>query len=191
MKRKSVSLVVAVAGANFASVIASMPASAYSVKVNGATWDLTTYTTFGSCSPEYCFYSQPWWGDESLAIEFAAAVSYNMGGPNPLILPLGGTLHESMGPLFVYDYDQDRDFGGGIIGADVSAAYIFEKNVVESGIGTWGGYIAGPYVLEYTYAKADLLSMSAVPEPLTILGSITAAAFGVAFKRKKNSNKEE
>ena len=32
---------------------------------------------------------------------------------------------------------------------------------------------------------------AAVPEPLTILGSITAAGFGVAFKRKKNSNKEE
>jgi hypothetical protein len=31
----------------------------------------------------------------------------------------------------------------------------------------------------------------AVPEPLTILGSITAAGFGIAFKRKKNSNKEE
>ena len=31
---------------------------------------------------------------------------------------------------------------------------------------------------------------SAVPEPLTILGSITAAGFGVAFKRKKNSIKE-
>jgi hypothetical protein len=34
-------------------------------------------------------------------------------------------------------------------------------------------------------------SASAVPEPLTILGSITAAGFGIAFKRKKNSNKEE
>jgi len=34
------------------------------------------------------------------------------------------------------------------------------------------------------------VATSAVPEPLTILGSITAAGFGVAFKRKKNSNKE-
>ncbi len=31
---------------------------------------------------------------------------------------------------------------------------------------------------------------SAVPEPLTILGSITAAGFGVAFKRKKSSIKK-
>jgi hypothetical protein len=32
---------------------------------------------------------------------------------------------------------------------------------------------------------------SAVPEPLTIIGAITAAGFGVVFKRKKNSNKEK
>jgi hypothetical protein len=31
---------------------------------------------------------------------------------------------------------------------------------------------------------------SAVPEPLTIIGAITAAGFGVVFKRKNNSDKE-
>ncbi len=42
-----------------------------------------------------------------------------------------------------------------------------------------------------TFSYAPAAPTSAVPEPLTILGSITAAGFGVAFKRKKNSTKEE
>ena len=39
--------------------------------------------------------------------------------------------------------------------------------------------------------KDDDTTVKPLPEPLTILGSITAAGFGVAFKRKKNSTKEE
>jgi len=52
------------------------------------------------------------------------------------------------------------------------------------------GGIAGtnlPIANTYTYAVGS----AAVPEPLTILGAITATGFGVAFKRKKNSTKEE
>ena len=34
------------------------------------------------------------------------------------------------------------------------------------------------------FTALQLQSVSAVPEPLTILGAVTAAGFGVAFKRK-------
>ena len=49
--------------------------------------------------------------------------------------------------------------------------------------GHYGAAFGDPVGEDYYYAS--------VPEPLTILGSITAAGFGVAFKRKKNSTKEE
>jgi hypothetical protein len=54
---------------------------------------------------------------------------------------------------------------------------------ITSNSGTDSGVVLGTF----SYSPAP----AAVPEPLTILGSITAAGFGVAFKRKKNSNKEE
>ena len=53
---------------------------------------------------------------------------------------------------------------------------------------SYGMYYSGAYAIgDYVGGSAP----AAVPEPLTILGSITAAGFGVAFKRKKNSTKEE
>ena len=43
----------------------------------------------------------------------------------------------------------------------------------------------------FKYKDGDTVPGKPVPEPLTILGSITAAGFGVAFKRKKNSKKDQ
>ena len=72
------------------------------------------------------------------------------------------------------------------------------QNILGDGVGfeivtTLKGQNMGSYKGTLTYAEvpADPADPAAVPEPLTILGSITAAGFGVAFKRKKNSNKEE
>jgi len=37
----------------------------------------------------------------------------------------------------------------------------------------------------------QLQSVSAVPEPLTMLGALTAAGFGVGFKRKLAKSKKD
>ena len=56
---------------------------------------------------------------------------------------------------------------------------------------SWDGKgVVVKFTLDNVVDKYALIP-AAVPEPLTILGSITAAGFGVAFKRKKNSTKEE
>ncbi|MBD2458241.1 PEP-CTERM sorting domain-containing protein [Nostoc sp. FACHB-87] len=70
------------------------------------------------------------------------------------------------------------------------------------GAGWWRGIIDDNYIgfarvgrvnastfdfTELTYANFQLSAKKSVPEPLTILGSLTAAGFGIAIKRKFGS----
>ena len=53
------------------------------------------------------------------------------------------------------------------------------------------GRVAYGYVYDSVNFDYATITPSAVPEPLTVLGAITAVGFGVAFKCKQNSKKEE
>jgi hypothetical protein len=66
----------------------------------------------------------------------------------------------------------------------------------KAGPGHEGGedalqFISGPYASLPSATRYGTFSYGAVPEPLTILGSITAAGFGVAFKRKLAKSKKD
>ena len=147
----------------------SLPASVY--LPSGFALDSTLFLRGGAFFHYYPLYpnrsnylttqlqATPWWDDSALAESAASVVG------NSILLPNGVGVS---GPLFA-------------AAAQTSALGV-------------GGYVweSGTYLVEganpsasYTYSVGS----AAVPEPLTILGSITAAGFGVAFKRKKNSKK--
>lgn len=112
---------------------------------------------------------QPWWGNSSLVEDLAG----NVG------------LFSSIGtPLFVSSDEngqtsliKELDFESTTLVRDQGVTYLILSGDAASLLNTHILELAAP-------------APSAVPEPLTIIGSITAAGFGVAFKRKNNSNKE-
>ena len=103
----------------------------------------------------------PWWGNEPLAVSLASKIGVALG--------TDVTNGFQVGPLFAY-----QRFTGVFFNASHDRLY-------SDGFLGWTRFAVGGLQS----------SAAAVPEPLTILGSITAAGFGVAFKRKKNSTKEE
>jgi hypothetical protein len=82
-----------------ASAVLALPARATSVTVGGQSYDLTLYD--GSYSANSSFFDlpanggrMPWWNDQSLAEDFAAALLHGLNTP-----PL-----PTYGPLFAFDY---------------------------------------------------------------------------------------
>jgi len=116
---------------------------------------------------------QPWWGNSSLVKDLAGTVG----------------LFSSIGtPLFVSSDEngqtsiiRELDFESTDLVPDQGVTYLMLSGNAASLLNT--------HILELAAPAAP--PPSAVPEPLTIIGSITAAGFGVVFKRKKNSNKEK
>ncbi|MBD2667306.1 hypothetical protein [Richelia sinica] len=87
-------------GSAVAIVTTASSAKAAIFTVNGTDYDLTTKTgSFNSLSSELT--QQPWWGNFSLAIDFAAVVAGTLGLPNDT--SLGGA-----GPLFAYRYSPEN-----------------------------------------------------------------------------------
>jgi hypothetical protein len=82
-----------------------------------------------------------------------------------------------------------------VVGTDLGVNVLFmvgTYGVPATGIVVQDSSVLYGLTTSRTFAVGSVAApTSAVPEPLTILASITAAGFGVAFKRKKNSNKEE
>jgi hypothetical protein len=155
-------------------MFAAKPAESAIFNVGGTNYNITTVT--GS----YDYFSSkitttPWWGNSTLAINVATTIGRSFGYPNNnLVAPLVAHTRQlwfdgnSYVPLIFASY---YDVWG-----RTEPSYIL--NTAE--YLTWA-------VVDESPASA---SASAVPESLTILGSITAAGFGVAFKRKKNSSKK-
>ena len=112
---------------------------------------------------------QPWWGNSSLVEDLAGNV---------------GLFYSIRTPLFVSSDEngqtsiiRELDFESTDLVPDQGVTYLILSGDAASLLNTRILELAAP-------------PPSAVPEPLTIIGAITAAGFGVVFKRKNNSDKE-
>jgi hypothetical protein len=175
------------------------PASAGTlVTYNGYIYDFTsvTNTTFNANSS--LLTQQDWWGNAALAnalsLELVKAMDAAEAKPDT---------KRTLTDLFATSTYFDSTFGFTRFGSsaarqDATLDPRTEKTIplntfsVFTTPATTSGNTTGTSGLNFVTATKTLApsAPSAVPEPLTIFGSITAAGFGVAFKRKKNSNKE-
>jgi hypothetical protein len=111
---------------------------------------------------------QPWWENSSLVEDRAG----NVG------------LFSSIGtPLFVSSDENGQ--------TSIIRELDFESTDLVPDQGVTYLILSGDAASLLNTRILELAAPSAVPEPLTIIGSITAAGFGVAFKRKNNNNKEK
>jgi hypothetical protein len=137
--------------------------------VGGQDYDVTTFNATHSGN-ESKFATpgnggvMPWWGDSSLAQQFATAVGVSLGttiNPGP-----GGS--NTRGPYFVYALNS---------GTLDSWNYNSLSSGIENytGIGRFGNF---------TYAQASLVpSPAAAPGPLPLLGAATA--FGISRRLRR------
>ncbi len=152
--------------ASCALCLAPNSAEAVSVTVNGTTYDVTTFSgTYNANIAKFNTLANnglmPWWGNESLAEQFAAAVGASLGTP----------IFSSYGPNFAHSIE-DVGFAVYVKGEVFNPAnssvtnHSFTTN--ESG----------------TYATATLAPPPAgVPGPLPLFGA--AAAFGMSRRLRR------
>jgi hypothetical protein len=111
---------------------------------------------------------QPWWGNSSLVEDLAG----NVGLFSSISTPLFVSSDENGQTSQIWTLD-------------------FESTDLVPNQGVTYLILSGDAASLLNTRILELAAPSAVPEPLTIIGSITAAGFGVAFKRKNNNNKEK
>jgi hypothetical protein len=172
MKKSKSVFALSVAGATLASAIGiASPAGAFNFVYDNVTYDVNTYTgSFNDLKPTLTAPNNALWGNENLADGLAGVVKGDLGYPN--YDPNVGAGGIYWGPLFPYDFTYYSDNVNNVF------AYSFMKDYHQL-----PNY--STIDVARTYATA-----TAVPEPLTILGSITATGFVAAFNRIKNKKKE-
>ena len=166
MKKSKSVFALSVAGATLASAIGfAPPAGAFNFTYNNVTYDVNTYTgSFNDLQSTLTAPNNALWGNDNLAYGLAGIVKGDFGYPNRVY----------GGPYFVF-----------------GLAFNGNPNVVDS---FYYFNDSGP-VTYFTAsdkddATATYATATAVPEPLTILGSITATGFLAAFNRIKNKKAE-
>ncbi|MFN9619070.1 MAG: hypothetical protein ACK55X_05085 [Synechococcaceae cyanobacterium] len=148
--------------------LAPNSAEAVSVTVNGTTYDVNTFS--GPYNANNGWFNtldnnglMPWWGNESLAEQFATAVGVSLGTPT----------YGVYGPEFAHSLSPTL-FGGTYVNGEVFQA---PSTVLNFG---WLTYESG------TYATATLAPPpppAAVPGPLPLFGA--AAAFGMSRRLRR------
>ena len=143
-------------------------AQAIIVNVNGLLYDVTTFTgTYNDNPSKFATAANggvmPWWGNSSLAYDFALAVRSSLGYWHPNDYP-------DNGPDFAYGYD-DTQHGHALPGWWWNGNFNF---VGSSGQRTFDNTV---------WAQVAPASSAAVPGPLPALGA--AAAFGYSRKLRK------
>jgi hypothetical protein len=154
------------------------PAQAATFTVNGTDYDITTVKgTYNDLKTQ--LQATPWWDNGSLAAALALSAVIPVLRTDFAGVPNG---QGQLGPFFTYSQSLNLKNTGEFFLEFNSYSYspLMGPNPI---------FLDNPINQNVTYTFA--VGSSAVPEPLTILGSITAAGFGVAFRRKKNSIKEE
>ena len=157
----------AVVASSAALSLAPSPAEASTsqVTVNGTTYDVTTFTgTYNANNAKFNTLANnglmPWWGNESLAEQFAAAVGTSLG------TPVGG----SFGPSFARTI-QNAGFAvyvNGEVFSPPNSVFNYSFTINDSG----------------TYATATLAPPPAdVPGPLPLFGA--AAAIGMSRRLRR------
>ena len=211
----------ALSGLVASMLVAVKPAQAFdfSLKYNGKEYIVGGIVTSVAKTPKILG-TTPWYGNENAAIEFARAGGRRVANVNGPTLKFAYLQTDrswrdpknewsAKGPSV---YNEPKVGSSTIVILWASSNYNFNggPDVItgETHFGLKTDCQIGPpttnkYPLDdpslnkcnaYTGFEAEdyyAFVPAAVPEPLTILGSITAAGFGVAFKRKKNSTKEE
>jgi hypothetical protein len=185
MKNSKSVFALSVAGVTLASAIGiASPAGAFNFVYDKVTYDVTTHTgSFNDLKSTLTAPNNALWGNPSLAEGLAGVVKGDLGyQPSPY------DGQSVIGPYFAYnnyDYAPTNYF---VVDAyNVRFNYYFGNGYISVPEGLPpGDTLVGQTLPNITYATA-----TAVPEPLTMLGAITAAGFGVAFKRKQNSKQEE
>jgi hypothetical protein len=149
--------------------LAAGQARAVIVNVEGQDWDVTTFTgTYNDNPSKFATAANggvmPWWGNSSLANDFASVVLSSLGYWNPI------DDNPDQGPNFAFGYDNTHHaptlpgWGwNGNFNLVMSSGYRISDNVV--------------------WAQAAPASPAAVPGPLPALGA--AAAFGFSRKLRK------
>jgi hypothetical protein len=171
MKKSKSIFALSFAGATLASAIAfAGPAGAFNFVYDNVTYDVNTYTgSFNDLQSTLTSSDNALWGNPSLAEGLAGVVKGDLGYPNGIGLLMGPYFASSI----VYFPNDSLVYGSVFCGKGCF-------------IGS-GSTLSVPFLgeLQQTYATA-----TAVPEPLTIFGSITATGFLAAFNRIKNKKKE-
>jgi len=168
-----------VLGATVAAAALSLcpgKAEAFVVSVDNVDYDVTTFTGFYDANASK-FQTpanggeMPWWGNETLAQQFATAVGTNLG------LPTFGTL----GPFFA--------ISSGIITDDFDTIRNTQLASYDTTYGNSGGVFVSPASdASWTWASVvqptlNTRSTSDVPAPLPIFG--VAAAWGSSRQLRK------
>ena len=118
---------------------------------------------------------QPWWGNSSLVEDLAGNVGLFSSISTPLFVSSDELVSsDENGQTSII---RELDFESTDLVPDQGVIYLVLYGDAASLLNTRILELAAP-------------PPSAVPEPLTIIGAITAAGFGVVFKRKNNSDKE-
>lgn len=152
-------------------------AEAYVVTVNNVQYDVTTFTgSYNANSSKFNTAANggvmPWWGDGTLAGDFANAVQSALGGPNYF-------LANTWSPYFAYGLKNS--------GANGIRAAAYFMNAWQQGpvydIGSQGD---GPLLSDSgVWAQATLYTAPAsVPAPLPIFGAGAAFGFSRRLRRR-------
>jgi hypothetical protein len=161
-------------------VLTAGSAKALVVNVDGEDWDLTTFKgDYIANIGKFNVDEMPWFGNPTLATEFAAAVEGSLNYPNSGIFPFL-TAPRILGPFFGW-----QTTGGSYI---QSAAWEVDEECINGcSVFINQGYQGSfTYFDQLTWAQASRVPASvpaSVPGPLPALG--VAAAFG--FSRKLRS----
>jgi hypothetical protein len=157
----------AVVASSAALCLAPNPAEASTsqVTVNGTTYDVTTFTgTYNANNAKFNTLANnglmPWWGNESLAEQFAAAVGTSLG------TPVAG----AFGPSFAHKIENPgfAVYATGEVFSPPNSVFNYAFTINETG----------------TYATATLAPPPAgVPGPLPLFGA--AAAFGMSRRLRR------
>ncbi|PZV25430.1 MAG: hypothetical protein DCF12_14915 [Snowella sp.] len=180
MKKSKSVFALSVAGATLASAIGiASPAGAFNFVYDNVTYDVNTYTgSFNDLQSTLTSPNNALWGkDSTFAVGLAEVVKGDLGYPNSYD---NGTTYLEFGPYFAYESSLINIPGG-------TSNYIYGATFCNN-CGGGGAAALTPSVppdATITYATA-----TAVPEPLTILGSITATGFVAAFNRIRNKKEE-
>ncbi|RZM75415.1 PEP-CTERM sorting domain-containing protein [Leptolyngbya iicbica] len=159
------------AAAATASMVAAAPAEAALFTVGGTQYEVTTIEGF---FPDFLstLENQVWWGDATLATEFATVVNDDLGLPNGDSTS-GNT--NILGPIFLY---QELIPGSTALGSAWNTTQNPPSAAPAAAIGG----------VRSTFAVATEVAES-VPEPMTLLGlgAVGLVGAGSALKRQRSA----
>jgi hypothetical protein len=178
---------IAVLGGVAAMALLPVSASAFQTVVGGKTYEVSTFTgSYSANSSRFTVAEMPWFGNQSQATEFAAAVGAGLGLNPGIILP--GIGRAGVGPLFASAKDVAVVLGEVPIPVTRNSLY-YQVGPTTTGTYPFGTLPplpipqSGSASALLPYAVAREISTQSVPAPLPLVGA--GAAFG--FSRRVRS----